>query len=87
MKSRFFLIFLHEGWKDPDPEVPKTFGSGSYRSGTLLEAETVATLPYLWDPHLYELEPCDGVCGSESNLAGEQHPNGGWHHAQLHNIQ
>jgi hypothetical protein len=73
----FSLIFyLHEGWKDPGPEGPKTFGSG-----TLLEAA------YLGNTHLYELEPCDGVCGGESNLAGEQHPNGGWHHAQLHNIQ
>jgi hypothetical protein len=42
---------------------------------------------YLGDPHLYKLEPCDSVCGGESNLAGEQHPNGGWHHAQFHNIQ
>ena len=42
---------------------------------------------YLGNPHLDQLEPSDGVRGGESNLAGEQHPDGGGHHAQLHDIQ
>ncbi len=42
---------------------------------------------HLGHAHLHQLEPRDGICGGESNLASEEEPDGGRHHAQLNDVQ